>query len=718
MTPLSDTAQVFRADLIRQYAKAGYALTPCRADKTAKNERWQMTLPDATTTLESLGSPPMAGAVLQDDDAVLDVDPRRYLLDENGIQINQLTSLWQKLKLPSITDLNPFIVETGGGGWHIYLKKPADFKLRGVVPGFPAIEIKSRGNYVCVAGSINKDGKLYKIAKGSPAVHVQMPQVLLDYAFQPLSVVRSAIDDDQLDDPNAVWRFTKYLQTCEDPESGAYKRAGVGHDWGLSEQVIGDLMIEHLLPRRLSNPKTEGEIRSIASHIKDYAKNPVGSSHPANDFQDVNPEELAKQAPNVPNTSNGTIPATKKKTSKSKATVNVVSVFFEPGIKDEPNPLFNLVRFNLRSERIEFNKPAPWNEKLERKPKSWSDFDDLELQLYLSAKHKIEISATACANAAIVAARRRAYDPIEEYLTSTEWDKKPRLESLFPFYAGAEDNDYTREVGRIFTIGAVARALDPGCQFDTIVVLQGKQGKGKTQFVKTLGGPWYLDAHIDPRKLHDTVQQLKGRWICEISEMTPAKYDDQEALKAFVSRQEDVVRFAYGRHMNESERGAVFIGTTNQTQYHRDPTGNRRYLSIATGDFNLAALAEDRDQIFAEAYTRWKNKENCYITDSEILAAAAAEQESRQESEPWAEEIQTWLEDPIFSPPEFITSSVIATYLCIPLNRQTQITSKRIANVMRKLGYEHKQVRDPDRHYKDSPIRVWVKEDANLSSEP
>lgn len=704
LNSLTPEALAYRANSVKEYAANGFALTPCRADKSPKNERWQMTLPEPGVTIESLGNPPMWGVPLQDDDLVLDVDPRRYAKDETGQIINQLSLLWGQLVLPGLAELGTFVVETGGKGYHIYFKKPPGFKTRTVAPGYPAIEIKSKGYFVCGAGSINKDGKIYKSARGSLAYIAQAPQALLDFVHQPFSVVKADIDDENLDDPNSIWQFTKSLQNGE--PTGTYRRACIGFDFGLTEETVFQLMMDHYNVRR-GNPKSETKLRDTVSNAAKYLKNSIGSSHPSVHFESV---DTSKWEDDESTNDDGAIQADKpKKLKTSKTIINIVNHFFVKEIKEgEPNPLYQLVRLNLRSGRIEFNrgKQAYWNK---RPTKHWRDRDDLELMVHFSHKHKIELTATDCVQAVSVAAQRLEFDPLEEWLTKLiSWDGKPRVDRLFIDYAGVENDEqgYALEVGRIFCIGATARALDPGCQYDTTVVLQGPQGIGKSQFVRILGGEFYLDAHIDLKRRADTVQQMRGKWICEISEMTSSKMEDQEALKAYMTAQEDVVRFAYGRHNESYERSTAFIGTTNQEQYLKDRTGNRRYLSLVCTKFDLVALKRDRDQIFAEAYHRWKQGEEYYMQSEEMKKIAAEIQASKLEEDPWLQPIYKWLEnggDELLGLP-VLTSANIADALGYSLSRQTPQTAKRIATIMRDLGYRQSKIREDGKR-----LVVWVR---------
>lgn len=200
---------------------------------------------------------------------------------------------------------------------------------------------------------------------------------------------------------------------------------------------------------------------------------------------------------------------------------------------------------------------------------------------------------------------RNRYHPITEYLSSLLWDGQQRIDRLLIEYLGAADNIYTREAIRKSLVGAVARVSRPGIKFDTMLVLVGVQGTGKSTFVHKLGKSWFSDTFITAQG-KDSFEQIQGVWLMEIAELAGLKKAEVETVKHFVSKQEDIFRGAYRREVETFPRQCVFFGTTNNTEFLRDPTGNRRFLPIDIHHLRpkksvFTDLDNEVDQIWAEA---------------------------------------------------------------------------------------------------------------------
>ena len=173
----------------------------------------------------------------------------------------------------------------------------------------------------------------------------------------------------------------------------------------------------------------------------------------------------------------------------------------------------------------------------------------------------------------------RSYHPIKEFLAALpEWDEIPRVDTLLVDFLGAADNAYVRAVTRKTLVAAIARVMSPGCKFDTMLVLSGPQGKGKSTLIAKLCGEWFNDSLLlSDTKDKTAAEKLQGYWILEIGELAGLKKTDIETLRGFLSRQNDIYRAAFGRRATPHPRQCVFIGTTNADTYLRDITGNRRF---------------------------------------------------------------------------------------------------------------------------------------------
>ena len=176
-------------------------------------------------------------------------------------------------------------------------------------------------------------------------------------------------------------------------------------------------------------------------------------------------------------------------------------------------------------------------------------------------------------------------------------------------------------------------------------MLEGAQGIGKSSFLHILAGDWFSDSvhKFDGR---EGVEGIQGAWICELAELQGFNKAEVESVKSFLSRQQDKVRLAYGRHISELPRRCVFAGTTNSQQYLRD-TSNRRFWPMrCTKPLDFAALQGVRDQLWAEAVARWRDGEALFL-EGEAADIAAQAQSERQEDDPLADIIRQWLDQPI-----------------------------------------------------------------------
>ena len=245
----------------------------------------------------------------------------------------------------------------------------------------------------------------------------------------------------------------------------------------------------------------------------------------------------------------------------------------------------------------------PWNPKEDRRP--WEEVDDSSLRSYLEHVYGLA-GEKKVSDALLIISHRNKINAVKEYLVSLKWDGVKRLETLLIDYFGVEDNIYTRQVMKVSLTAAVTRAINGGVKWDYTPVLQGKQGGGKTTFFKILGKDWFSNS-LESFEGKDAAEIIQGTWINELGELSSMSRSEVDAVKHFLTKQEDIYREPYGRRTNKYPRRCVFFGTTNNWEFLRDKTGDRRFWPVEVNVNKPTKsifddLENEVDQIWAEAY--------------------------------------------------------------------------------------------------------------------
>lgn len=281
------------------------------------------------------------------------------------------------------------------------------------------------------------------------------------------------------------------------------------------------------------------------------------------------------------------------------------------------------IAFNLHRDGIDARGGLPWKQVKD----GWNDTDNSAMKVYLSDTYGI-YSPMKTKDAIQAVAAERAYHPIKEYFDSLpEWDGVERVERLYIDYFNAEDTPYTRAVARKSMIAAVRRIYIPGFKFDTVPILNGPQGIGKSTFFARLAGKWYSDSlTIGDMKDKAGPEKLQGYWILELSELAGMKKAEVETIKSFISRVDDKYRASYGISVENHPRQCIIVGTTNaESGFLRDITGNRRFwpLRVNLGKKKPWELTQDEvDQIWAETLVLNASGEKLIMEGDEAMQAA------------------------------------------------------------------------------------------------
>lgn len=690
--------QYDRNSLVQGYVDAGYTLTPLNG-KIPLRRDWVKTEYNPFLTGEEIEG--NYGVVLRHDDLVVDVDPRRFPTDSN-----MLIKLAKDLHFSFD---KTFLVITGGGGAHIYFKKPADIAIKNALKEYPGIEFKSYGQQVVGAGSIHPEtGNPYMI-KRYPFKPAPIPETLLK-AIQREEIDLNSNNDTAFDDSDQnILRYIKFLQGAPaaiEGEGGdicTFKTACRGRDFALTAQKTFELMAEHWNPRCIPVWELE-DLKKKVDNAYRYNADKIGKHTAEQDFaqfRDLDEETIGEHESELKWDYNE---QTKRLLPTIRNTVNYLLC--------KEYPFLGILKYNDFTNDITFVRPAPWHNG--KRLGAWTDSDAINFKYWLSRVRFFNVSTQLCQEAAIIAAEKFRYHPVRDFLKTLEWDGVNRLDTWLTDYAGVDDNAYTRAVGCKTLIGAVARVFNPGIKFDTMLVLEGEQGIGKSTLISILGGEWYGDIGItDSDK--DTIDAMRGNWIIEVSEMVCSRKVETDKLKSFLSRTTDRVRLAYRRNAEDYPRQSIFIGTINPEEgsgYLKDVTGNRRFWPVVCHKVDFEGLREVRNQLLAEAVIRYFKGEKLYL-EGELIRMANEETEKRRQRDPWIEPIREWL----LRPDEFGKERTVITgreileeCIGIPVSRMSNRELNRVAHIMvKELDWEkgkfhHKKLNKTTNGYRKKEV--------------
>jgi predicted P-loop ATPase len=351
---------------------------------------------------------------------------------------------------------------------------------------------------------------------------------------------------------------------------------------------------------------------------------------------------------------------------------------------------------DLFASRIAYGINPPWNSQ-----KKIGDYlHDVDLVLVkrwlANSEFQMEPGRQVIEEATMVTAHDKAVHPVREYLKGLKWDGVPRINTWLRNYCHARAAEpYLSEVGRKFLLAMVRRVFEPGCQWDYVLILEGNQGVFKSSLARALASDdWFLD-NLPDLKDKDAMLNLQGKWLIELGELASIKRSDFNLVKTYLVRRVDTVRPHYGRLSADVKRQSVFIGTVNEGEYLKDPTGNRRYWPVRVGLCDADGIREIRDQLFAEAF-------HIYQTTGEVLklsdlaerqARAAQENRRVDDGETEMEEILIeWIKSQASQAFDFdrFTTRDLLYGVGVPWGRYsgTAYVNQMASSVLRRVGFE------------------------------
>lgn len=633
------------------YASAGYELIPLHRwdavdgegqhrGKTPRDARWrdeQYAIEDAQRWA---GAGFNVGVRLRDSDVVVDYDPRNAPPGRDVLG---------ELEMEFGLDLNSApCVRTGGGGLHFYFRAESGQRFRNHLDEFPGVEFKSYGRQVVAAGSVHPNGAhyLWREARDSELL-VQgvplLPEALVAAIAKPAAKPHpeASAGPDRI----TVEELAKVLSQLDPVEFREHD------DWLeimlASHSATRGEGVEEFVAWSTRDPNYAGDGGVIRERWNSLDPNKPGGVTVATLYWRV--LDAGGSLPRISaeedfeaileNGPAGGVTAKLKRMKNGEPLQNLANGMIATGalgLRFVHDEMLDQIRVEGNTAFLRAAYPGL--------SMTWSDALNVVIRVICEREFGLTLSGTAMQDVAIASAQSNRVNPLTSWLDGLSWDRRPRLDGWLVNYAGAPDSPYVRAVGRVMLLGAVARAYHPGIKFDTMVVLEGPQGSGKSSLVRILGGQWTLEG-LPQGNERDIVHSMLGHWFVEMEEMAHLRRTEVNQLKAFLSRTRDVVRLAYERTAREIPRRCIIIGTTNDSAYLSDATGNRRFLPVETESIDLAALARDRDQLLAEAVEAWRSNPvpGALELTRNIWGEAAEEQEQRRHVDPWEEAVEPLL---------------------------------------------------------------------------
>ena len=316
--------------------------------------------------------------------------------------------------------------------------------------------------------------------------------------------------------------------------------------------------------------------------------------------------------------------------------------------------------------------------------KDYSDTDTTRIKRWMHQHYNVHFSTDCILESVGFFAEENGKNPLVDWLKGIAWDGTPRMDEWLVRAVGAVDTQLTREMGRRWLVQCIARAMDPGCKADCVLILVGPQGARKSTTFRLLASDEYFcDTPMDIGS-SNAYMQIHRAWLYEVAELDSIRRAHNSATKAFLSAQEDTFRPPYGRMTITLKRHTVFCGTTNKGEFITDMTGARRYWPVQIGTIDTDWTIQNREQIWAEAVVAYNNGEKWYLENE-------AEQQLNEQSsdfrqyDPWHEVIEEWL---VGNARRLSTSEIMDQALSLEKYQMTRNNEMRVGDIMRQLGYE------------------------------
>lgn len=333
-----------------------------------------------------------------------------------------------------------------------------------------------------------------------------------------------------------------------------------------------------------------------------------------------------------------------------------------------------------------------------------SDIDLVRVKDFLAHHYQFEPSSDKIDDTLQKMADENRFHPVRTFLDGLKWDGVARLDTwLRDYMNGVAPEPYLSLISRKTIVAMIKRIYEPGCAYHQVLIMEGAQGVGKSSAARILSEPWFSDSHLNIGD-KDGVMNMQGTWIYELGELSAMSRADTNQLKEFISRATDRIRLPYGRRVIHLPRQCIFIGTTNNDEYLKDRTGNRRFWPVKVGQCDFEGLTAVRDQLLAEAVVAYQLGEPLWLDNEGAAKQAVEEQSDRLEYDSLVNVLAEFFAkgaNENFNVNEFSTSELIEwgpNSMALKNDRPGQM---RISNCLRYLGFEK------DRR-KIGTQRAWV----------
>lgn len=330
---------------------------------------------------------------------------------------------------------------------------------------------------------------------------------------------------------------------------------------------------------------------------------------------------------------------------------------------------------------------TPWRS---FKGEAIKDIDIVRIKEYCNINFNIEFNDHVINQVLLQVADANRYHPVRNWLRSLKWDGVERIDNWLTDFAGAiGPSPYLPDVSRKLLVAMVARVMNPGCKFDQIVILEGNQGTGKSTLLRKLtSDAWFSDAPMIIGD-KDSVLIMQSKWMVEVGELSSMRKADIDAFKVFATQMTDRMRSPYGKKVEDYPRQSVLVGTTNNDDYLRDLTGNRRFWSVKTeGKIDWKGLEKVRDQLFAEAVVYFDMDEPLYLDNPESEAQANNESGKRLEEDVWLPLVRDIVSFETFNIDKFELRDVANKMDSVGAHKLSVGDGHRIGRCLRLLGFE------------------------------